>query len=142
VAEPVDADLLLIYPKAKVQANRIITELYIFVVKRFLFWYMVTENFTVDHVPHSQAFARLLRRLSRELRSAPPSGGFQFAYCSDPCDYLECLDEMLRDIEETRESLKAREGTLSPDKHVYVGRSIDIYVQCLIAAAAELHTCN
>ena len=133
------ADIILVHPQAKVRGGCISTKDYVFVVRRLLV-NVIVEG--VEGVRHPEAYARLLRRLSRELRSWL----FDSASMLNPADYVRCLDEMLKDMEETRERLEKDGATLETleeiwgqDGYVYVRRETDTYVHCLLAAANALN---
>ena len=133
------ADIILVHPQAKVRGGCISTKDYIFVLKRLL------SNVTVEGVegvPHPEAYARLLRQLSTKLRPWL----FDSDSMLNPADYVGCLDEMLKDMEETwkrldidGETLEMLEEIWGQDGYVYVRRETDTYVHCLLAAANALN---
>ena len=137
-----DAALFEIYPTAKVEGNRITTTDYVVVLKLFLCDFMFSEN-RIEVVPHPEAYALLLSRLSGELRTC----SFDADYKLDPADYAGCMAELLKDMEETLEELrrdsellKELEEMWGPDVCVYVRRAIDKYTQCLLAVADALNS--
>ncbi|KAG0579492.1 hypothetical protein KC19_4G102900 [Ceratodon purpureus] len=131
------ADLLLVYPKAKVEGNCITVFHYIFVVKLFLYELMLSHN-RIEGVLHPKAIARLLCRLSRELKSAPSfEPDTRLDRFLDPADYDGCLGEMLKDMQEYVNT--ADTPSLS-DGYLYVRRGTDTYAQSLLAAVDELNS--
>ena len=131
------ADLLLVYPKAKVEGNYITALHYIVIVKLFLYKLKLSQN-RIEGVPHPRAIARLLCRLSRELKSAPSfEPDTRLNRFLDPADYDGCLGEMLKDMEEYINTVDT--PSLS-DGYVYVRRGTDTYAQSLLAAADELNS--
>ncbi|KAG0579489.1 hypothetical protein KC19_4G102600, partial [Ceratodon purpureus] len=130
-------DLLLVYPKAKVEGNYITALHYIVIVKLFLYKLKLSQN-RIEGVPHPRAIARLLCRLSRELKSAPSfEPDTRLNRFLDPADYDGCLGEMLKDMEEYINTVDT--PSLS-DGYVYVRRGTDTYAQSLLAAADELNS--
>ena len=132
-----NADLLLVYPKAKVEGNCITALHYIFIVKLFLYYLRISRN-GIKGVLHPKEIARLLCRLSRELKPAPSfeSDDLSNKY-SDPTDYDMCLVELHKDMEEY---IKTPITPSLPDGYVYVRRGTDTYAQFLLAAASALNT--
>jgi len=132
------ADLQVVFPKAKVEGNCITASHYACVVKSLLNKLKVSNN-CFEEVPHPRAYARLLCRLSRELRSAPSLEPVALEdKFSDPTDYDGCLGEMLKDMEDYIKT--ADKASLADGYHVYVRRETDTYVHSLLAAATELNS--
>lgn len=133
-AEQEMADLLMVYPKARVQGKSITAFHYIVVVKRLKTDLMVSKHGIIETC-HPEAHARLLLRLSRELKSVPRFESVNLSdEVSDPADYDGWLGELLSDMEEY---VKTPEPSL-PDGYVYVRRGTDSFVDFLHAAATEL----
>ena len=126
------ADLLLVYPRAKVEGTYVTALHYCVVVKRFLCNLKISHN-GFEGVPHPEEFARLPCRLRGKLKSAPSFEAVPLSdEFSDPTDYNGCLGEMVKDMEDY---IKTMADTY---EYVCVCRKIDTYAQSLLAEAAVL----